>query len=76
MPRAVELIKNQLVALTPEERAEIAHFLLESLDSDEDEGVEDAWETELARRTNEIATGVAKGRPAEQVFADLRRKKP
>src|SRR5713101_8587542 len=59
----LEQLKSQLGLLTPQERAELAHFLLLSLEEEADEGVEAAWEAELARREAEIKSGKAVGKP-------------
>jgi len=54
----------------------LAHFLIESLDQDQDPDAASAWEDEVDRRVSEIESGQAQGRPAEEVLADLRRKYP
>jgi putative addiction module component (TIGR02574 family) len=74
MTEAVENLKVQLGRLTSQERAELAHFLLLSLDQEEDVDAEAAWEVELARRVTDIKSGKAVGKPAAQVFAELREK--
>jgi putative addiction module component (TIGR02574 family) len=79
MPTAIENLKAELAGLTEQERAELAHFLLDTLDNTEvdatiDVDVEAAWDAELARRADEIQRGTAVGKPAEQVFAELREK--
>jgi hypothetical protein len=43
-----------------------------SLDDVADEGAEEAWEIEVARRVEQIKNGTAKGRPAEDVFREIR----
>lgn len=43
--------------LPPEERAALAGTLLDSLDSETDPSVEEAWALELAQRAKEIDTG-------------------
>lgn len=73
---AVEKIRHQVSSLSNEERAELAHFLIRSLDDAPDPDRERAWEIELQRRGEEILAGKAVGIPAEQVFADLRTRKP
>jgi putative addiction module component (TIGR02574 family) len=70
MTKAVQNMKTQLKQLSQEERAELAHFLLESLEPEE-EGAAAAWDAEIARRMSEIRSGSATGKPAEQVFAVL-----
>ncbi|MFL6202554.1 MAG: addiction module protein [Thermoanaerobaculia bacterium] len=67
----VEAYKNQLEKLSREERAELAYFLLSSLEPEE-EGAAAAWDAEISRRVAEIRSGKANGKPAEQIFAELR----
>jgi putative addiction module component (TIGR02574 family) len=78
MAVAMETLKAELAALTELERADLAHFLLTSLDGATadaaDIDVEEAWATELARRAHDIQRGTAVGKPADQVFAELREK--
>jgi len=74
MADLVERLKSQLETLSNRERAELAQFLIRSLDQDYDEDAEAAWEIELTRRVTEIESGKAVGKPAEQVFAELRKK--
>ncbi len=74
MSVTAEKIKTQFSSLTSKERAELAHFLIVSLDTKVDEDAEAAWDAELARRAEEIRNGSAKGEPAEKVFAEIRAK--
>ena len=64
--------KAELAGLTEQERAQLARFLLDSLDPQVDPDAEAAWDAELARLADEIQHGTAVGKPAEQVFAELR----
>ncbi len=73
MSETAERLKSELSQLLPKERAELAHFLLHSLD-EADPDVESAWDVELERRIQEIQSGDAVGEPVEKVFADLRKK--
>ena len=61
---ATELLKRAL-ALTAEERAELAGSLLESLDGvhDDPQAVEAAWHEEIARRIEDLDSGKAKTVP-------------
>ena len=65
---ATELLKRAL-ALSAEERAELAGSLLESLDGapDDPEAVEAAWDEEIARRIADLDSGKAKTIPWEEV---------
>jgi putative addiction module component (TIGR02574 family) len=75
MTRDVQQVKTQLKQLSQPERAELAYFLLESIGPSET-GAAAAWEEELDRRVTEIQTGKAKGRPADDVFTELRKEYP
>lgn len=66
--------KLELAALSEQERAELASFLIESLEDEVDADIESAWEAELNRRAAEIHSGSAVGVPSEQVFAAMRGK--
>lgn len=65
-------LKDELSRLPAEDRAELAHFLLTSLDPEEDSEDPTVWDAELDRRAAEIKSGVAVGEPAAAVFAALR----
>jgi putative addiction module component (TIGR02574 family) len=67
----VAQIKTELVGLSQDERAELAYFLLTSLEP-EDPGAAAAWDEEIARRADEVRNETAEGVPAEVVFAELR----
>lgn len=74
MTETAEKLKTKLSRLSPKERAELAHFLIQSLDDEVDADAETAWDAELARRGKEIRRGKAVGEPADKVFAELREK--
>lgn len=76
MNQVVDKLKAELDRLSAPERAELAHYLILSLESEEDPSAEAAWEAELDRRTAQIRSGQASGKPAGQVFAELREKHP
>ncbi len=72
MMASVEKLKNELAGLTVRERAEMAGFLLGTLDGVPDPDVEAAWDTELERRAAMIREGSARSESAASVFAELR----
>jgi putative addiction module component (TIGR02574 family) len=75
MTEAVKQLQSQAGALSAAERAELAYFLLTSLEPEE-EGVAEAWRAEIARRVTEIRSGQAIGRPIDEVLAELREQFP
>lgn len=72
MTEIAERLKSELKLLSHRERAELAHFLILSLEQEQDEDTESAWDLELARRVEEIKSGKTFGKPADQVFSRLR----
>ena len=75
MTEAIEQLKSQVSLLSAAERADLAYFLLNSLDL-EDEGVEEAWRKEILRRMTEIRSGQAVGRSVDDVLIELRERYP
>lgn len=74
MSVTAEKIRTELATLTATERAELAHFLIQSLDPGVDKDAEAEWDAELERRNDEIRSGRASGEPADKVFSELRAK--
>jgi putative addiction module component (TIGR02574 family) len=66
----VELFK-QASQLPEKDRAELAGLLLESLETEPDPGVEQAWAKEIERRVAELDSGAVKTVPWETVKAKL-----
>lgn len=74
MSMAYDLLKAEITSLTEQQRAELAHLLIQSLDVETQDEVETAWADELNRRSREIREGSAIARPSEQIFAEIRAK--
>ena len=72
MAATVEQLERDALTLSDRERAALAHKLLASLGDVADEGAEEAWDQEIARRVQKIRDGTARGRPADEVFRDIR----
>lgn len=56
------------------QRADLAHELIDSLDTEIDIDVETTWDEEIEKRVAEIKSGRAKGRIAEDILAEIRAK--
>jgi hypothetical protein len=68
----VREILDAALKLEPAERARIAHEMIVSLDDGPaDEGVGEAWEQELAKRSAEIDSGSVELEPWSKVRQDL-----
>jgi putative addiction module component (TIGR02574 family) len=63
-------VLRRALALPPEDRAELAGSLLESLDVGQDPDAEAAWHEEIARRIQDLDSGKAKAIP----WAEVRRR--
>lgn len=74
MTETAEQLRSALAGLSTRDRAELAHFLIGSLDDGIDSDAEGEWEAELVRRFEQIEQGTAGGEPADKVIAELRAK--
>jgi len=74
MTDAAKALMEQLAKLPIEDRAELAAFLLESLEEPRDPMSDADFKKELYRRWRQIESGEEKGVPAEVVFRRLREK--
>lgn len=73
MSALLDELSKKAQSLTPEERAQLAQELLESVERDADPDIRAAWEAEIADRVARYERGDAKLIPAEEVFAAARR---
>ena len=71
MSETAEKLLPTLYAMSPEDRAYIAHRLLETLDEDEEDA---EFVAELNRRVEEITSGKVQGILAEEAHRQLREK--
>jgi len=60
--------------LSEKDRATLAGLLIESLESEVDSDVEDAWRVEIERRVAELDAGTVEMVPWEAVKAELLRR--
>jgi putative addiction module component (TIGR02574 family) len=74
MSETAEKLKLELSQLSAKERAEIAYFLIHSLDDDLEDDLETVWDTELSKRLEDINCNTVIGEPIYQVFEELREK--
>lgn len=71
MSANIEQLTHEALTLPETDRAHLAQILLQSLEPAE-EGVEQAWASEVGRRLERVRVGTAQGRPADEVFRDIR----
>lgn len=76
MTETAEKLKTDLAALPADDRAELAYFLLRSLDEEADPDAEAVLDDVLRRRAEEIRSGKVVGAPLEEVLQELRERYP
>lgn len=64
-------LKHAASGLPAGERAELAEYLLRSLDEQDEEGVRAEWLALAERRMAEVRSGEVAGIPAEEVLKNL-----
>ena len=69
-----EELFRQALQLDEAERTALIGMLIDSIDSDGEEGVESAWVAEIERRIVELDAGVAKTIPWDVVRDGLRQR--
>jgi len=67
-------LQSELAHLPEEDRAALASFLIDTLDTEKDDDADAGWADELSHREKRIRSGLEEGEPAEKVFAELREK--
>lgn len=74
MGAMLDELENKALQLSPQERGELIHRLIVSLESepeDSPEAIAKAWDEEIARRVADMEAGKTVWIPAEEVFARL-----
>ncbi len=71
MSLSLQELKNASSSLSIEERAELAQFLLRSLDESDEEEVRAEWLALAEKRMAEVRSGKVVGIPAEEVVKNL-----
>ena len=74
MATSREDLYRAVLNLNEGERAELAGLLIESLDSETEEGVEAAWIMEIERRIKQLDSGTVEAIPWADVRARLHRR--
>jgi putative addiction module component (TIGR02574 family) len=74
MSTTVQTVRDEALALSLSERASLVHDLILSLDEPSDFDLGPEQEVEIARRVQMVREGSAKGRPAADVFCEIKAK--
>lgn len=73
MNATLKQIAEEALRLEPAERAELADFLVASLDASEPDEIQRLWLQEANRRLTEIRSGQVRTIPGEDVMTEARR---
>ena len=71
MARSARELFEEAMRLAPEERATLMRLLIDTLDTESEEGAEDAWRAEVERRIAELDSGTVEAVPWEELRARL-----
>ncbi len=72
MTQKSQVVLEEALKLSPNERAEVAEQLIASLEEAPDTAVEEAWQQEVQRRLQQVERGEVKTIPWEEVQRRLR----
>ena len=72
MARNFSEIQRELSELSPEQRAKLALALVESLESEDEGDIAQAWRVEVERRYEQYKRGEIQAVPGDEVFARVR----
>ena len=70
----IQEVRQEVMSLSASERACLAHEIILSLDTSADYELSVGQETEIQRRVQMVKEDKATGRPANEVFADIKAK--
>ena len=73
MPTPPEQLASQAIALSPEDRASLADFLLASHPDEADEPLGEDWDQEIQRRLKAVKSGTAPLIASADVHVDARK---
>lgn len=71
MSLTLQALKTASADLTDDERAELAQFLLQSLEEYDEEGTRAEWLALADKRMGEVRAGKVVGIPADEVIQNL-----
>jgi hypothetical protein len=74
MPLEYKEIKKNAKLLPKHKRADLIHELINTLDDSTDKEIQNEWDIEIKKRVDEIKSGKAIGRLAEEIHAEIQAK--
>ena len=74
MAKSARELFEEAMKLDPEERTTLLRLLIDGVHAESEEGVEDAWRTEIERRMAELGSGTVETLPWEELMTRLYRR--
>ncbi len=71
MNARIDLVLEDVLRLSPEERSAVAAALIDSLETSDESSVASSWRAELLRRRADLRAGVVQGAPWSEVRARM-----
>jgi putative addiction module component (TIGR02574 family) len=71
MAKSARELFEEAMRLDPKERAALMRLLIDSLDTESEEGAEEAWRAEIERRIAELDSGQVQAVPWDELRARL-----
>lgn len=76
MSQTLTELEQRVSLLSPDERARLALYLLESLEPADTGDIDEAWRLEAESRLAAVESGAVRTVPADEVFKNLARRLP
>jgi putative addiction module component (TIGR02574 family) len=74
MNPTLEELEQKAKQLSADDRAQLALFLLQSLESADEGDIDEMWRAESERRLVQVESGEVQSVPGDEVFARVRRR--
>jgi len=70
----LQKVSEEALSLTPNDRAALAHIVIQSLDTDQECSFDEEWKTEIVARDNRLKTAHTTEKLAFDVLNEIREK--
>ena len=70
----LQKVSKEALSLTPNDRATLAHVVIQSLETNQEYSFDEEWKTEILVRDNKLKNGKTTEKPAFDVLDEIRGK--
>ncbi len=70
----LQKISEDALSLTPNDRAALAHIVIQSLETNQEQNFDEEWKTEILARDTRLKRGETTEKPVFDVLDEVRRK--